>query len=112
VVLEANGDSYTDYCRVSAMTGLPTIVGWYVHEWLWRSDTEILNGRIADIENIYTSENWDIIESLIKEYDVEYIFVGKQEREKFENLNHEMLRAVGSIVFEEGSTYIIKVGVE
>jgi Uncharacterized membrane protein len=112
VVLEANGDSYTDYCRVSAMTGLPTIVGWYVHEWLWRSDTEILNGRIADIENIYTSENWDIIESLIKEYDVEYIFVGKQEREKFEHLNHEMLRALGSIVFEEGSTYIIKIGVE
>ena len=112
VVLEANGDSYTDYCRVSAMTGLPTIVGWYVHEWLWRSDTELLNERIADIENIYTSENWDIIESLIKEYNVEYIFVGKQEREKFENLNHEMLRALGTVVFEEGSTYIIKVGVE
>ena len=112
VVLEANGDSYTDYCRVSAMTGLPTIVGWYVHEWLWRSDTEILNERIADIEKIYTSENWDIIESLIKEYKVSYIFVGKQEREKFANLNHEMLRALGEVVFEEGSTYILKIGVE
>ena len=112
VVLEANGDSYSDYCRESAMTGLPTIVGWYVHEWLWRSDTEILNERVADIANIYTSENWDIIESLIKEYEVEYIFVGKQEREKFEDLNHEMLRALGKIVFEEGNTYIIKIGIE
>lgn len=36
VVLEANGDSYSDYERVSAMTGLPTVLGWYVHEWLWR----------------------------------------------------------------------------
>lgn len=38
VVLEANGDSYSDYERVSAMTGLPTVLGWYVHEWLWRGD--------------------------------------------------------------------------
>ena len=38
VVLEANGDSYSNYERVSAMTGLPTVMGWYVHEWLWRND--------------------------------------------------------------------------
>ena len=38
-VLEANGDSYSGYERVSAMTGLPTVLGWYVHEWLWRDDT-------------------------------------------------------------------------
>lgn len=30
-MLEANGDSYSDYERVSAMTGLPTVLGWYVH---------------------------------------------------------------------------------
>ena len=30
VVLEANGDSYSGYERVSAATGLPTILGWYV----------------------------------------------------------------------------------
>lgn len=35
VVLEACGDSYQNYDnRVSAMTGLPTVLGWYVHEWL------------------------------------------------------------------------------
>ena len=42
VVLEANGDSYSDYERVSAMTGLPTVLGWYVHEWLWRGNIEDL----------------------------------------------------------------------
>lgn len=40
VVLEANGDSYSDYERVSAMTGLPTVLGWYVHEWLWRGNPQ------------------------------------------------------------------------
>ena len=109
VVLEANGDSYTDYCRVSAMTGLPTIAGWYVHEWLWRSDTEKLNSRIADIESIYTTDNWDVLESLTKNYNVSYIFVGKLEREKFPDINHAMLRAMGEIAFEDGDTYIVKV---
>ena len=108
VVLEADGDSYSDYCRVSAMTGLPTIAGWYVHEWLWRSDTNLLNGRVADIASIYTTENWDVLEGLVKEYNVSYIFVGKREREKFEDLNHAMLRALGEVVFEENDTYIVK----
>ena len=36
VILEAQGDSYTDYARISANTGLPTVLGWTVHEWLWR----------------------------------------------------------------------------
>lgn len=112
VVLEAHGESYSDYCRVSAMTGLPTIAGWYVHEWLWRSDTKILDERVADIERIYTTENWDILESLIKTYDVSYIFVGKMEREQYPDLNHEMIRALGEIVFEDGETYIVKPGVK
>ena len=56
VVLEANGDSYSDYERVSAMTGLPTVMGWYVHEWLWRNDVADLNAKIRrDTRSIYTS---------------------------------------------------------
>lgn len=46
VVLEANGDSYTGYERVSASTGLPTVLGWYVHEWLWRNNVPDLNEKV------------------------------------------------------------------
>src|SRR5699024_10070688 len=35
IILEANGDSYSDYQRISVFTGNPTVLGWYVHEWLW-----------------------------------------------------------------------------
>ena len=31
VILEANGDSYTLYNRVSFLTGCPTVVGWHTH---------------------------------------------------------------------------------
>lgn len=115
VVLEANGDSYSDYCRVSAMTGLPTVLGWYVHEWLWRGDTADLNEKSAEIQTIYTSGDREAVEELLEKYEVEYIFVGSCEREKYgENLNEDLLRSLGEEVFpggtgETGGTYIIKV---
>lgn len=112
VVLEANGDSYTAYQRVSAMTGLPTVLGWYVHEWLWRNDVADLNQKSADVTNIYTSRDSELVQSLLSQYDVSYIFVGAREREKYaENLNHELIQKMGSIVFqdENSGTYIVKV---
>lgn len=115
VVLEANGDSYSDYCRVSAMTGLPTVLGWYVHEWLWRGDTADLNEKSAEIQTIYTSGDREAVEELLEKYEVEYIFVGSCEREKYgENLNEYLLRSLGEEVFpggtgETGGAYIIKV---
>ena len=111
VVLEANGNSYTDNARVSAMTGLPTILGWYVHEWLWRSETSTLDTRIADIKTIYTSPEQQTVRELIDQYQVEYIFVGKMEKESFPELNDSMIRSLGETVFEDASygTYIVKV---
>ena len=112
VVLEANGDSYSEYERVSAMTGLPTVLGWYVHEWLWRDDTADLNEKSADIESIYTSADEEYVRELLEEYDVSYIFVGSTEREKYgEQLNEEVLNSVGTVVFrdENYGTYILKV---
>lgn len=112
VVLEANGDSYTGYERVSASTGLPTILGWKVHEWLWRSDVDDLNVKSADIETIYTSSDQEAVKTLLEEYEVSYIFVGFFEREKYgENLNNEVLKSLGNIVYEsdEYETYIVQV---
>lgn len=110
VVLEANGDSYSDYERVSAMTGLPTILGWYVHEWLWRGGTEELNQRVGLVETVYTSTDQVLVESILKEYEVEYIFVGRMEREKYAGLNEELLNRLGEVVFmdENTGTYIIR----
>ena len=111
VVLEANGDSYSDYERVSAMTGLPTVLGWYVHEWLWRGDTGELNERAQEVETIYTSTNQEEVKALLEKYQVEYIFVGAREREKYESLNESMLQSLGNVVFsdEQSQTYVLQV---
>ena len=112
VVLEANGDSYSEYERVSAMTGLPTVMGWYVHEWLWRGNLADINARIADIESIYTSTDETQVRKLLEQYDVSYVFVGSCERKKYgEKLNNDILKKLGEVVYqdEEWQTYIIKV---
>ena len=112
VVLEANGDSYTDYERVSAMTGLPTVLGWYVHEWLWRNDVADLNLKSEEIQNIYTSTDEEQVKELLEKYDISYIFIGSCEREKYgSDLNSNLLKSLGETVFQDPDydTCIIRV---
>lgn len=124
VVLEANGYSYTDYQRVSVITGLPTVFGWYTHEQLWKSGPDRtndmvvsqLNSRADDIETIYTSEDEDLVRELIEKYNISYIYVGSLEEEKYGWINHELIRDLGKVVFEnpdsegyEYGTYIVKI---
>lgn len=108
VMLEAPGDSYSDYGRISVATGLPTVIGWRVHEWLWRSDLTAVDERIADVERIYTSEDSNEVEELIRKYHIDYIYVGTLEYEKYPGLQDGVLRDLGEIVYDDGITYIVK----
>ncbi len=92
------------------MTGLPTVEGWYVHEWLWRGDTEDLNEKKAEIETIYTSEDEEEVWGLLAKYHVEYIFVGQMEWESYPALNLGMLKSFGDVVFDNGTVVIQVMG--
>lgn len=130
VVLEANGDSYTLYERVSTITGLPTVLGWRNHEWLWRSEASgefpaIVSEREEDVNNIYTTTDVNAAKEIIEKYDISYIYIGKCEYEKFPAMNTDFLKSLGEVVFEittdmtisvdgaeqtmEKTTYIIEV---
>ncbi|KKR14110.1 MAG: YYY membrane protein [Candidatus Woesebacteria bacterium GW2011_GWA1_39_21b] len=109
VILEAPGDSYTEFNVVSSYTGLPTVSGWFVHEWLWRGTSEIPQARVADITQIYTSENIEITKSFLKKYKVSYVVVGNFEREKYPNLVEEKFAKLGKIDFSSGNTRIYQI---
>ncbi|HZK27900.1 MAG TPA: DUF2298 domain-containing protein [Thermoclostridium sp.] len=109
VVLEANGDSYTYNCRISMATGLPTVQGWFTHEWLWRDDLNLVQERIDDVMTIYESEDVELTKELIEQYDVEYIVIGKLEYKTFPNLNETKLIDLGTVVFEKPGVRLIKV---
>ncbi|PIV00950.1 hypothetical protein COS55_02685 [Candidatus Shapirobacteria bacterium CG03_land_8_20_14_0_80_40_19] len=104
VVLEAVGDSYTDYERISMATGLPTIEGWLVHEWLWQGSYDEPGKRAGEVQTIYESEDINLTKSLLEQYQVKYIVVGEMERTKYPNLNEEKIKSLGKEVFKSGKT--------
>ena len=54
VITEAVGGQYSNYGRVSANTGLPTILGWAGHEYQWRGDTPEPAAREPAVATIYS----------------------------------------------------------
>lgn len=108
VILEAQGDSYTDYARVSSNTGLPTVLGWTVHEWLWRGTYNIPAPRINEIKTMYETEDTDTAKKLLTKYKVAYVFIGSLEHDKYPNLQEEKFEALGKVVFQKNNTKIYK----
>ena len=110
-ILEAHGNSYSSYERISATTGLPTIIGWRTHELLWRNQSQDIWSRIQDVKKIYTSDDYDELLELIQKYDISYIYVGKIEKKKYPEINEKLLRSVGNIIYkdDENETYILDV---
>ncbi len=108
VILEATGDSYTDYARVSSNTGLPTILGWYVHEWLWRGNTGEENKRIEDIKILYQAADLDQTRNLINKYHISLVFIGALEKQKYPNINENKFSDLGKVIFQEEDTKIFK----
>lgn len=109
VIVEADGDSYTDYDRFSAFTGLPTIIGWPVHEWLWRGTYDVVAPRREEVRKIYESQDLEETKNILKKYSVTYVIVGTLERQKFQNIQEKKIAALGSAVFTQGETVIYKV---
>lgn len=109
VVLSAPGDSYSDYGVIQAYSGMPTIQGWFVHEWLWRGSPDEPNKRNADVETIYTSEDLVATRELLQKYNVQYVVVGKLERDKYINLKVNKFLTLGQLVFRSDGTDIYRV---
>ena len=109
VILEAQGDSYTDYARISANTGLPTVLGWTVHEWLWRGTYDIPAPRIPEIQKLYESKDIKETKALLSKYKVFLVFIGDLERQKYLNLNEKKFKLLGEIIFKKGNTEIYKI---
>lgn len=83
VILEAYGGSYTFYGRVSAYTGLPTLLGWGGHELQWRGNYDEPGRREPLINRLYTSTDPQELRALLDEFGIQYVYVGPLEREKY-----------------------------
>ncbi len=113
-ILEAAGDSYTDYNVVSSYTGLPTVAGWYVHQWLWRGDSTIVGALQKDIQALYEGTDYQMTRNLLIKHNISYVIVGSLEKEKYPNLQEEKFEALGQAIFvsKHGTGTIYKIPVD
>ncbi len=56
-IVEAVGDSYSEYGRISSSTGIPTVLGWKFHEEQWRGSRKLFEGREEDVRALYQTAN-------------------------------------------------------
>ena len=85
VVVEAVGDSYQDeFAVVATYSGDPTVLGWKGHESQWRGGYTEMGNREADIQTLYKTHDWKQALAILKQYDIRYVYVGPQERNKYE----------------------------
>jgi uncharacterized membrane protein len=82
-VLEAHGGSYTYAGRISAQTGLPTLLGWEGHELQWRGDTTVQDLRKPILERIYGSATGAELQGLLNLWQIDYVLVGGQEQQAY-----------------------------
>ena len=83
-VLEATGPAFSHYGRISAATGMATILGWGNHENLWRDGTwKVIGVRSEEVKQVYTSNNPVKIREILDKYKIDFVFYGKLEREQY-----------------------------
>ena len=97
-IVEAVGE-WSDWGMVSRSTGLPTIVNWLGHQKQWRGGWEqfdadkpeasrdlrdqYFDDRAAEVERIYTTLDPAEAQLILYKYDIDYVYIGRREREKY-----------------------------
>ena len=98
-ILEASGESFTEFSMVSAFSGMPTVVGWQVHEWLWRGSWDFPAKRLVELETIYLNPTSQESRALLDQYQIKYIVISNREREKYPKLNEQALLSLGQVAW-------------
>lgn len=83
VILEGPGNSYSYSSRISTFTGLPTVIGWKSHLQMYNSNWSDIDGRISDVDTIYSTDDSDLALHLMKKYKVQYVYIGEIEIDKY-----------------------------
>lgn len=106
VILEAPGEAYDYEGRVSAHTGLPTVLGWAGHEGQWRGSYDEQAVRRADIETLYTTEDPVLALTLLDKYDIRYVYIGPVERMRYPASGLAKFGRILRIVYDSGGVTV------
>ncbi|MYE53844.1 MAG: hypothetical protein F4X34_01430 [Chloroflexi bacterium] len=123
-IVEAVGE-WSDWGIISRTTGLPTIVNWLGHQKQWRGGWEqfdaetpedsralrdqYFNDRAGEVERIYTTLDPAEAQLILYKYDIDYVYIGSREREKYGIEGIHKFDAIAAPVFQQGDVVIYSV---
>ncbi len=108
-IVEAVGNDYSDFGRISSSTGLPTVLGWPGHELQWRGSSEAFAGREDDVASIYSSQDPTEVRELLAMYGVRYVYLGPRERRSYSVGDLSRFDTLLKATFESGDVVIYEV---
>jgi len=110
VIVEASkvDASYTEYSRISTYSGLPTVLGWPMHEGQWRGTYEPQGSRQDDIRRLYETSSWEEAQTVLSQYGIRYVCVGTLERNTY-HLNESKFQRHLTPVYQQGQVVIYEV---
>jgi len=110
VIVEATTPdaSYSDYAHISTYTGLPTVLGWPMHEGQWRGGYTEQGTRMDDIQRLYETSDWNTAQAVLSQYQVRYVYVGTLERVAY-RVNETKFQRFLHPVYQNGNVTIYEV---
>ena len=115
-IVEAVGE-WSDLGLISRSTGLPTIVNWLGHQKQWRGGWEkfdadkpdvsralrdkYFDDRTAEVERIYTTLDPAEAQVILYKYDIDYVYIGQRERDKYGIEGIPKFDAIADAVFAD-----------
>jgi uncharacterized membrane protein len=115
IILEAPADRFRAYVyegRVSALTGLPTLLGWAGHEQQWRGQYDEQSVREPVIDALFTSVDPPEILGLLDEYQIRYVYVGPLEKARYPSAGLAKFAALMDPVYDTGAVTIYHYPIE
>ncbi len=124
VFIEAAGQDYSYFGRISVFTGMEDPINWLSHEWTWRfnakaaklatPDAQVETGYgaiaaiSADVQTIYESTDVSQTQALLQKYGAQYVYVGGLERATYASLDEDKFYQLGTVVYDSGNVQIFK----
>jgi YYY domain-containing protein len=112
VIVETPGDQHKAYVyegRVSALTGLPTVLGWAGHERQWRGTYAEQARREQDLERLFTTTDPAQTVVLLERYDVTYVYIGPTEQARYPAAGLEKFGDLYPVAYKNDGVVIYRV---
>jgi YYY domain-containing protein len=113
VIVEAPGAEYSHCSRISAFTGLPTVMGWSGHEVQWRVNwlaqpghEATINERLDAVNQIYTNPDQRTVMGLLRRFHVRLLYVGAAERQTYSNADLDRYVSYLTVVYQHAGVTI------